>query len=139
MSNIWILAQSETSDAPKTITSEPVTEEQAVTTVASDPNAGAAPVRKAPGMDYTQFIFIAVLLIFVWMFLFRGPRKKQKEHKKMVQSLQKNDRIRTIGGIFGTVVDVRDDEITLKVDESSNTKIRISPNAIGTKVSEEKA
>jgi preprotein translocase subunit YajC len=135
---MWILAQSEASEAPTTITSEPVTEEQAVTAVPSDPNAGTTPAGRRPGMDYTQFIFIAVLLIFVWMFLFRGPRKKQQEHKKMVQSLQKNDRIRTIGGIFGTVVDVKDDEIILKVDESNNTKIRISPNAVGTKVSEEK-
>jgi preprotein translocase subunit YajC len=135
---MWILAQSETSEAPTTITSEPITEEQAVTTVASDPNAGTAPAGKRQGMDYTQFIFLGLLLIFVWMFLFRGPRKKQQEHKKMVQSLQKNDRVRTIGGIFGTVVDVKDDEIVLKVDESNNTKIRISPSAVGTKVSEEK-
>lgn len=56
----------------------------------------------------------------------------------MVASLQRNDRVRTIGGILGTVVDVRDDEIVLKVDESNNTKIRISPNAIGARVSEDK-
>ncbi len=138
MANMWILAQSETSEAPTTITSEPVTEEQATTVVASDPNAGTVPAGRRTGMDYTQFIFIGVLLIFVWMFLFRGPRKKQQEHKKMVQSLQKNDRIRTIGGIFGTVVEVKDNEIILKVDESNNTKIRISPSAVGTRASEEK-
>jgi preprotein translocase subunit YajC len=48
----------------------------------------------------------------------------------MVQSLQKNDRVRTIGGIFGTVIDVRDDVITLKVDESNNTKIKVTSGAI---------
>ena len=48
----------------------------------------------------------------------------------MVQSLQKNDRVRTIGGIFGTVIDVRDDVITLKVDESNNTKIKVTTGAI---------
>ena len=47
--------------------------------------------------------------------------------------------MRTIGGIYGTVVDVRDDEIVLKIDESNNTKMKISPNAIGTKLSDEKS
>ncbi len=56
----------------------------------------------------------------------------------MVQSLQKNDKVRTIGGIYATVVDVRENEIVLKIDESNNTKIRISPNAIGAKITDEK-
>jgi preprotein translocase subunit YajC len=53
----------------------------------------------------------------------------------MLQSLKKNDRVQTVGGIFGTIVDIGDNEITLKVDESNNTKIRISPNAIGRNIS----
>jgi len=56
----------------------------------------------------------------------------------MVQSLAKNDRIQTIGGIIGTVVDVREDEITLKIDESNNTKIKILRSAIGKNLSKDK-
>jgi len=56
----------------------------------------------------------------------------------MVQSLQKNDKVQTIGGIIGTIVDVKEDEITLKVDESNNTKIKVSPNAIGKNISKDK-
>jgi len=48
----------------------------------------------------------------------------------MVQSLKKNDKVRTIGGIIGTVVDIKEDEITLKVDESNNTKIKVASSAI---------
>ena len=69
--------------------------------------------------------------------MLRGPRKQQKKHKQMVQTLNKNDRVRTIGGILGTVVDVRDDDVTLKVDETNNTKIRISTSAIGKNLSQE--
>lgn len=57
----------------------------------------------------------------------------------MVQSLEKNDKVRTIGGIIGTVVDIKDDEITLKVDEASNTKIRIASSAIGKNLSKDKS
>ncbi len=81
---------------------------------------------------------IAIMAVAMYFLLFRGPRKKQQQHKQMVQKLQKNDRIRTIGGIIGTVIDVKDDEITLKVDESNNTKIKIVPSAIGTNLSSTK-
>ncbi len=57
----------------------------------------------------------------------------------MVQSLAKNDKIRTIGGIIGTVVDIKGDEVTLKVDESNNTKIRIAASAIGKNLSKDKS
>ncbi|MBC8481660.1 MAG: preprotein translocase subunit YajC [Planctomycetes bacterium] len=86
-------------------------------------------------MSLLPMILIFVLIYFM---MFRGPKKQQKEHKKMVQKLSKNDRIRTIGGIMGTVVDIKDDEIVLKVDESNNTKIRITKNAIGKNLSQEK-
>jgi preprotein translocase subunit YajC len=76
--------------------------------------------------------------VVMYLLLFRGPRKKQQQHKQMVQSLKKNDRVRTIGGIMGTVVDVKDDEITLKVDESNNTKIKVASSAIGKNLSEDK-
>ena len=55
----------------------------------------------------------------------------------MVKSLQKNDKIQTIGGVIGTVLDVRDDEITVKIDESNNTKIKITPGAVSTVLNKE--
>ena len=138
MQNLWILAQAENEGAPAPITSEPVSKEgESMTKAPGDANAPAGQ-RQAPGFGNIQILLIIIMVFFVFM-MFRGPRKKQQEHKKMVQSLQKNDRIRTIGGIYGTVVEVRDDEIVLKVDESNNTKIKITPNAVGTKLSEEKS
>ena len=52
----------------------------------------------------------------------------------MVKALGKNDRVKTIGGIIGTIVDIRDNEITLKIEESNNTKIKVVPSAIGGKI-----
>lgn len=138
MNNIWVLAQS-AEQTPPSITSEPVTAEETTTkTIASDANApaGPPPARK-PFLH--PMLFFGLMLVLFYFIIFRGPRKKQQEHRKMVQSLEKNDRVRTIGGIVGTVVDVRDDEITLKVDESNNTKIKIVPSAIGKNLSKEKS
>jgi len=138
MNNIWIIAQAGGNDQPSGITSQPVNTEQTKTTVATEPNTpGTAPsMQRSPLMQLLPFILIIVVM---YLFLFRGPRKKQAQHKQMVQGLQKNDRIRTIGGIIGTVVDVKDDEITLKIDESNNTKIKIVSSAIGKNLSQEKA
>ncbi len=88
---------------------------------------GTEPPPRNPWMQMLPFILIFVVM---YLFLFRGPKKKQAAHKKMLSSLQKNDRVRTIGGILGTVIDIKDDEITLKVDESNNTKIKVTAGSI---------
>jgi preprotein translocase subunit YajC len=139
MDNMWILAQAQDGAGSDEITSVPVTEGQtnSVTKVPSDPNA-VGDRRPGPRFDTTTIILLAVMFVFMYMVLFRGPRKRQQEHNQMVQSLEKNDKVQTIGGIIGKVVDVREGEVVLKVDEANNTKIRISPAAIGKNLSKEK-
>ena len=138
MNNIWILAQTDSSDAPSGITSEQINSEQETTTTTqSDSDAPAEPLKRSP-FGSTQIIFLGLMFVLMYMILFRGPRKKQQQHKQMVQSLTKNDKIQTIGGIIGTVVDIREDEITLKIDESNNTKIKILRSAIGRNMSKDK-
>jgi preprotein translocase subunit YajC len=136
MSKVWILAQNE---APS-ITPEPVAGEdtpETTTGAASDPNGTGGTTGGRGGFGPYNLIFLGLMFVLMYMILFRGPRKKQQEHKKMVQTLAKNDKVRTIGGIIGTVVDIKDDEITLKVDESNNTKIKVLPSAIGRNVTKE--
>lgn len=136
MNNIWILAQSGSNEGPTGITSERVTEENEAVTLVPDSNVPAT-TRQKQGLGYSQYIFLGLMLVVFYFLLFRGPRKKQQEHKQMVQSLSKNDKVRTIGGIIGTVVNIKSDEITLKVDESTNTKITIVASAIGKNLSKE--
>ncbi len=78
-----------------------------------------------------------LLVVAVYFIIFRAPKKKRQQHSTMVQSLKKNDKIRTIGGIIGTVIDINDDEITLKIDEANNTKIKIASTAVGQKISQD--
>ena len=139
MNNVWILAQTGGNEAPSTIPAEPVAaDDTTTTTVASDPNSPAqkTPPPRSPLIQFLPFILIFVVMYFI---LFRGPRKKQQQHRQMVQALAKNDKVRTIGGIIGTVVDIKGDEVTLKVDESNNTKIKVIASAIGRNVSKDKS
>ncbi|MCA9202739.1 MAG: preprotein translocase subunit YajC [Pirellulaceae bacterium] len=74
------------------------------------------------------FILIGVLFYFM---IFRTERRRRAEVASMLDQLKKNDRVVTIGGIFGTVVNVSgSDEVTIRVDENSNTRLRVQRSAI---------
>jgi preprotein translocase subunit YajC len=79
-----------------------------------------------------NMIMILIFGIFAFLMLSssRSKRAEQKTRDDMLKNLKRNDRVQTAGGILGSVVEVRDDEVVLKVDESSNTKIKFSRDAI---------
>jgi len=81
---------------------------------------------------------VLIVLVF-YFFIFGSKRKTEKQRQEMINQLKKGDRIQTIGGILGTVVETRDNEVVVKVDESSNTKIRFSRSAVNKVVDEDKA
>jgi len=142
MNNTWILAKADGTDAPSGITSEPITSQGQTSTtvpgnVPADPNAAPGTTARKPFGFGSQWIFIGLMFVMMYFIIFRAPRKKQQQHKQMVQALEKNDKVRTIGGIIGTVVDVKGDEVILKVDESNNTKIRVVSSAIGRNLSKD--
>ena len=74
--------------------------------------------------------FVPLILIFiVFYFLLIKPQKaKEKEHAKMLDNLKKNDEVVTTGGIHGTIVNIKDKTLTLRIDE--NVKVEIEKNCI---------
>ena len=78
--------------------------------------------------------FAPMILIFVafWFLLIAPQRKKQKEHTKMLQALEKGAKVKTIGGIFGTVTGVKDDRLVLRISE--NVKIEVAKEAVASKI-----
>ncbi len=135
MKNIWILAADEGTElngAP----AQDITATESTTT-APDGNQVETPPVEPKKQGYGSLILLGVMFVFIYMMMFRGPKKKQQQHSKMVQALQKNDRVKTIGGIIGTIIEVKDDVIILKIDESNNTKIKVTIGAISGKISQE--
>ena len=144
MNNMWILAQASGEEADFDVVTTPLTkteggEGQALTKTdaSSDPNTVGTRTPAQSPFGSWLWIYVALMLVLVFVF-FRGPQKQKQQRKKLVQSLQKNDRVQTIGGILGTIVDIKGDEITLKVDESNNTKIKVASSAIGKNLSQDK-
>ena len=67
-------------------------------------------------------------LLYIWMG--RSRRKQRRQRQEMLTSLKKGDKITSIGGIVGTVIEVRDDEVTVKVDETGNVRMKFARWAI---------
>ena len=82
-------------------------------------------------------VFVVILLL--WVFMFRSKRKEDQKKKDLLGSIKRGDRVQTIGGILGNVVEVDESRVRLKVDESSNTKIWFSRNDLFRVLGEEKA
>lgn len=97
------------------------------------PAGGAAPTGAPTSMPPTFYPFLAFLAaMMVFMFIMSRNQRKREEKKRnnLLDNIKKNDRVMTIGGIIGTVVNVKEGQITLKVDEGSNTKITFAKRAI---------
>ncbi len=105
----------------------------------STPAAGGAGKPQSAASSWLIFLPVGLLLIFM---LWQGSSSQKKEKRKreeMLSSLNKHDKVQTIGGVIGSVIEVKDGEVILKVDEANNVKMRFSKSAIQQVVSEASA
>ena len=80
-------------------------------------------------------IMLLVLMGVMVLMTFRSQSKEKKKRKELLATLSKGDKIQTIGGIIGNIVEVREDgEVIVKVDENSNTKMKFARSAIQNKI-----
>jgi len=83
-----------------------------------------APAAAAPQAGWEGLIFPIGLILIFYFFLIRPQMKRQKEHKKMVESMQKGDEVQTEGGIMGKIVELGDNFAKLEVAEGVVIKVR---------------
>lgn len=100
------------------------------TTTANGGANGQGGTAPPPGGGFDiMLVFILVIGVFVIISLF-GSRKQKKQRETMLSGIKKHDTVQTIGGVIGSIVEVKNDSVVLKVDESSNTRITFSRSAI---------
>jgi preprotein translocase subunit YajC len=90
------------------------------------------PAERKPGLLENPMVIPIMIGAMFLMFIFTGKKKRkaEKQRKEMLSVLKKGDKVTTIGGIIGTVLEVRDDEVNVKIDESSNARMRFARWAI---------
>ncbi len=80
---------------------------------------GAEEMQMNPAASLISMLLPMALMIAVFYFLLIRPqRKKDKKVKEMLAALKKGDRVTTIGGIYGTIMNIKDETITLAVGQS---------------------
>ncbi len=84
-------------------------------------------------------VLIAMMFGLFYFVVLRPQQNKDKNFRTMLDGLKEKDRVVTTGGIHGVVTNVqRDrDEVTIRIDESTGTKIRVGTSAIARLVTDE--
>ena len=88
----------------------------------------AAQAAPAQGGGLSMWIMLALIFVVMWFFMIRPQRKQQKELQNFRDALKKGDKVVTIGGIYGTVAEIKEDSVLIEVDNS--VKIRVSKQAL---------
>ena len=84
---------------------------------------------QAPAVNPLVQFFPLILIFIIFYFLLIRPQKtKEKEHQKMLNSLNKNDEVVTSSGIHGTIINVKDKTVILRIDD--NLKIELEKNCV---------
>lgn len=101
-------------------------------------NGGPPPVS---GLQSAMPLFTIVAIFVLYIMVIHRPamRREQQARQAMLAGLKKNDRVITSSGIYGVVTSVQADadEVTIRVDEASNAKLRLTLSAIARVLGEE--
>ncbi|MFA5338204.1 MAG: preprotein translocase subunit YajC [Candidatus Omnitrophota bacterium] len=81
-----------------------------------------------PGAGMANILFLVVIFGIFYFMLIRPQQKQAKKHQEMINNLNKNDEVVTLGGMHGTIINVKEKTFVLRVDD--NVKIEVDKNAI---------
>lgn len=86
----------------------------------------------AAGGGMMQVLFLVFMFAAMYFLMIAPQRKKQKEHQKMLESLNTGDEVITTGGIYGEITNRKDDRFVVRI--ADNTKVEVSKGFIQTVV-----
>lgn len=79
-------------------------------------------------MGYMQIIPLLLIVVVFYFFFIRPQMKRSKDQKKFRESLQKGQKVITIGGIHGRIVEIQDTTVTIEVE--GQVRLRVEKSAI---------
>ena len=96
---------------------------QAVTEQPDPAKAAQQQGKKPQGNGWSMWLILALFFVVMWLFMIRPQRKQQKQMEEFRNSLKKGDKVVTVGGIYGEIVEVGEKTVLIKVD--GDTKLRV--------------
>jgi preprotein translocase subunit YajC len=95
------------------------------------PAAPTTAPKEPPGILQSPLVPLLLGVAVLYFFVFRAKRRQDKQRATQLDKLRPGQKVQTIGGILGTITAVNDkNEVTVKVDETNNVKIKFTRNAI---------
>ena len=88
----------------------------------------AAPEAPKQPSAWPTIIMFAAIILVMWLFMIRPQRKQQKAMEEFRNALKKGDKVVTVGGIYGEIVEINDKTALIKVD--GDVKIRVDKSAL---------
>jgi len=93
-------------------------------------NSGGTGTQPGPGGGSLLPMMLFGFLIFMVLTMVMSGRKEKRKRAELLSSLAKHDKVQTAGGMIGTIAEIKGEEVVLKVDESTNTKIRFNRSSV---------
>ncbi len=87
------------------------------------PQAAADGSAAQGGGNWSFLIMILLMFLIMWLFMIRPQQKKQKEMDKFRNELKKGDKVVTIGGIYGTVKEIRDKTVDIEIGKDVSIRV----------------
>jgi preprotein translocase subunit YajC len=92
----------------------------AVNAVAQDGGGGA----QGPGGIGSILPMLVIMFVIIYFLMIRPEQKKQKKRQQMIAGIHKGDKVLTIGGVYGSVVGVKEDKLSVKIAENTTVDLR---------------
>jgi preprotein translocase subunit YajC len=102
-------------------------------------NKAANGPARPPGIFDSMLPGLVIVMVLFYFFMIRPQKARDQELRSAVENLKETDRVVTIGGIHGVVTNVQREAgmVTLRVDESTGTKLRVGTSAIARVIKDE--
>ena len=84
-----------------------------------------------------QIVFIAAMLVLMWVLLIQPQRRRQQQQQRLLAELSPGDDVVTVGGLYGRVQSIDDDSVQLEI--APETRVRVAKSALAARVTQEAA
>ncbi|MBR1707085.1 MAG: preprotein translocase subunit YajC [Bacteroidales bacterium] len=82
------------------------------------------------GGSWSMWVMLILVFVVMWLFMIRPQRKQQKELQNFRNALKKGDKVVTVGGIYGEVLEIKEDSDTVLIKVDGDVKLRVSKQAL---------
>lgn len=80
-------------------------------------------LQQQTGQSWMSFLPLLLIIVVFYFFMIRPQMKRQKELRKFHESLQKGDKVIIAGGIYGKILEVKDEYVVVEIDENAKVKV----------------